>query len=469
MSDPRQQMGLFLEPESVAAIGVSRRTGPGAFNLLDNLLSYGYEGRLYPVNPNANEILGLKTYPSVASLPEVVDLALISLPRKIVAGAVADCVANGIKAILIITQGFADADDEEGERLQRELLELVRGTGTRILGPNTFGTANARLKFSSSYIRIPMDENGVGTISQTGGTFVGLNDIRLVGKAIDVGDACDVDIVDCLEYFEQDEATRVVALHVEGMPDAKRFLEVVRRVALRKPVVALKTGRTERSAQAVQSHTGALAGKDEIWDVALREAGAVRVDDIEELSDTLRAFLTLSAPRGNGVGVVTPTGGFGIIAADACDKFGMELVEFTDTTMAGLQALSPEWFAVGNPVDYFPGVSIMGRPRDEMELAAMRLVMEDEGVDAAMGVMGAFNPELGDDIAELARQMARDYPEKPLVYFIYGPHFEDVRMRIENTGTCLVFSSPERAMRALAHLRRRAIFLARHEAGRPGD
>ena len=461
MSDSRQQMKLFLEPESVAAIGVSRRTGPGAFNLLANLVSYGYEGRLYPVNPNATEILGVKTYPSVSSLPEVVDLALISLPREIVSGVVKDCVANGIKAIVIITQGFADADDEEGKRLQRELLELVRGTGTRILGPNTFGTANARLKFSSSYIHIPMDENGVGTISQTGGTFVGLNDIRLVGKAIDVGDSCDVDIVDCLEYFEHDEETRVIALHVEGMPDAKRFLEVVRRVALRKPVVALKTGRSGRSAQAVLSHTGALAGKDELWDMALREAGVVRADDIEELADTLRAFLTLSAPRGNGIGVMSPTGGFGIIAADACGKFGMELVEFTDTTMAGLRALSPEWLAVGNPVDYFPGVSIMGRPRDEMELAAMRLIMADERVNAAMGVMGAFKPELGDELVLLAREMARGFPDKPLVYFLYGPYFAEVRKSLESTGTTLGFASPERAVRALMHLKRRADFLAR--------
>ncbi len=464
MSDTRQQMKPFVEPESVAAIGVSRRTGPGAFNLLDNILSYGYEGRLYPVNPNATEILGVRTYPSVSSLPEVVDLALISLPRDIVAGVVKDCVANGIKAIVIITQGFADADDEEGNRLQRELLELVRGTGTCILGPNTFGTANAQLKFSSSYIHIPMDDNGVGTISQTGGTFLGLNDIRLVGKAIDVGDSCDIDIVDCLEYFEHDEATRVIALHVEGMPDAKRFLEVARRVALRKPVVALKTGRSGRSAQAVLSHTGALAGRDELWDVALREAGVVRVDDIEELADTLRAFLTLSAPSGNGIGVMTPTGGFGIIAADACGKFDMDLVEFTDSTMAGLRALSPEWLAVGNPVDYFPGVSIMGRPRDEMELAAMRLIMADERVNAAMGVIGAFSPELGDELALLAREMARDFPDKPLVYFLYGPHFTEVRKRLESTGTTLGFPSPERAVRALMHLKRRADYLARQHA-----
>ena len=461
-----EQIRPFVEPHSFTAIGVSRRTGPGTYNLLEHLVRYGYKGRVYPVNPNASEILGIKTYPDVAAVPEVTDLALISLPRLSVLQAVKDCIEKGIKAIIIITQGFADADDEEGKQMQDEIVALARSTGTRILGPNTFGVANASLGFCTAYLPIPMEENGVGTISMTGATFIGLNDIRLVGKGIDVGDACDVDIVDCLEYFEQDDATRAIALHIEGMPDAKRFLEVVRKIALQKPVVALKTGRSVRSAQAVQSHTGALAGRDELWDVALREAGVIRVDDIEELADTLRAFLTLSAPRGNGIGVMTPTGGFGIIAADACEKFDLELVEFTDSTMVGLRALSPEWLGVGNPVDYFPGVSIMGHKREEMELAAMRLIMADERVDAVLGVMGAFGSELGDDLATMAREMARDFPDKPLVYFLYGPHFETVRAKLEATGTCLGFSSPERAARALTHLRRRAMFLARHERRR---
>ncbi|MBN1857276.1 MAG: CoA-binding protein [Dehalococcoidia bacterium] len=462
------QIRLIVEPRSFTAVGVSRRTGPGSYNLLEHLVRYGYKGHVYPVNPYTDEILGIKTYPRVSAVPEVTDLALISLPRSSVVQAVKDCIEKGIKAIIIISQGFADANDEEGRRMQDEIVALAKSSGTRILGPNTFGVANAALRFCTAYLPIPMEENGVGTISQTGATFVGLNDIRLVGKAIDVGDACDVDIVDCLEFFEQDDDTRVLALHIEGMPDAKRFLETVQRVALKKPVVALKTGRSGRSAQAVQSHTGALAGRDELWDVALREAGVVRVDDIEELADTLRAFLTLSAPGGNGIGVMTPTGGFGIIAADACSKFDMEVVEFTDGTMAGLRALSPEWLGVGNPVDYFPGVSIMGHPRDEMELAAMRLIMADERVDAVLGVMGAFGPELGDDLAAMAREMSRDFPDKPLVYFLYGPFFEQVRAKLESVGTCLGFSSPERAARALAHLLRRAAFLSRYEASRKG-
>ncbi|MBN1152873.1 MAG: CoA-binding protein [Dehalococcoidia bacterium] len=458
-----EQLRLFVEPKSIAAIGVSRQTGPQAYNLLENLLSYGYEGRVYPVNPNASEILGLKTYSSVRDVPEVADLALISLPRNLVVRVVRECLDRGIKAIAIITQGFADADDEEGPRLQQQIVSMARLTGARILGPNTFGVANARLKMSTSYIRIPMDVNGVATVSQTGGTFVGLNDIRLVGKAVDIGDACDVDAVDCLEYFEQDADTRVVILHVEGMPDAKRFLAAARRVSLRKPVLAIKTGRSAQSARAVQSHTGALTGSDVLWDVALRDAGVIRVNDIEELSDAARAFLTLAPPRGNRIGVTTYTGGFGIIAADACGRYGMDLAEFSASTMAELERLSPEWLGVGNPVDIWPGVSIMGHSRREMETAVLRQVMSDPGVDAAMAVISAYEPRLGEEHLPMIREVARDFPDKPFVYFMYGKHFEAVRNTLESTGTTLAFPSPERAVRALMHLKRRADFLARHE------
>lgn len=458
------QMKLFLEPRSIAAIGVSRHTGPDAYNLLENLVGYGYEGRIYPVNPNATEILGVKTYPTVAEVPEIADVALVSLPRHLVLQVVHDCVRKGIKAIVVITQGFADADDDEGKRLQREMVDMAKAAGTRILGPNTFGVGNAGLKMSTSYIRIPMEVNGIGTISQTGGTFVGLNDIRLVGKVVDVGDACDVNIVDCLHYFEHDEETRVMVLHIEGMPDAREFLAAVKRVALKKPTLALKTGRSAQSALAVQSHTGALTGSDLIWDVALRDAGVIRVNDIEELSDAARAFLTLRPPRGNGIGLTTYTGGFGIIAADACGRNGMELVEFTKPTMDALKALSPEWLGVGNPVDIWPGVSIMGHPRREMESAVLRHVLADPKVDAAMAVISAYEPRLGDEHLPMIREVARDFPDKPFVYFMYGMHFEEVRRTLESTGTTLAFPSPERAVRALMHLRHRAEFLERQAA-----
>ena len=460
-----EQMKLFVEPKSIAAIGISRQTGPDAYNLLENLLHYGYEGRLYPVNPNAKEILGVKTYATVGEIPEVADVALISLPRNLVMRVFKECLQKGIKAVVVITQGFADADDEEGTRLQREMVELAQEAGVRVLGPNTFGVANAQLKMSTSYIRIPMEANGIGTISQTGGTFVGLNDIRLVGKAIDVGDACDVNIVDCLEYFEHDDDTRVMVLHIEGMPDAKEFLSAARRVALRKPTLAIKTGRSAQSALAVQSHTGAMTGSDLLWDVALRDAGVIRVDDIEELSDAARAFLTLPAPKGTGIGLTTYTGGFGIIAADACGRYGLELVKFTEPTMDALRALSPEWMGVGNPVDIWPGVSIMGHPRRQMETSVLRKVLSDPNVHAAMAVISAYQPRLGEEHLPMIREVARDFPDKPFVYFMYGQHFEEVRRTLESTGTTLAFPSPERAARALMHLNRRREFLAKH-AGR---
>jgi len=265
--------------------------------------------------------------------------------------------------------------------------------------------------------------------------------------------------VDGLRYFEEDDDTRVVVLHIEGMTDAKEFVDTVRRVALKKPTLALKVGRSEKLARAVQSHTGALIGSDLLWDVALRSAGVIRVNDIEELSDAIRAFLRLPAPKGNGVGLTTYTGGFGIIAADACCRNGMELVEFSKPTMDALSALLPEWLGVGNPVDIWPGVSIMGHPRAKMETAALRHVLSDPGVHAAMAVISAYQPHLGEEHLPMIREVARDFPNKPFVYFMYGMHFEEVRTTLESTGTTLAFPTPDRAARALMHLRRRDEYL----------
>jgi acetyltransferase len=188
------------------------------------------------------------------------------------------------------------------------------------------------------------------------------------------------------------------------------------------------------------------------------------VNDIEELSDAARAFLRLPPPRGNGIGVTTYTGGFGIIAADACGRYGMDLVEFSEPTMAALKALSPEWLGVGNPVDIWPGVSIMGHSRQEMETTVLRHVLSDPKVHAAMAVISAYEPRLGDEHLAMIRDVARDFPDKPFVYFMYGMHFEEVRRTLESTGTTLAFPSPERAVRALMHLKRRADYLARHIA-----
>jgi len=447
-----EQVKQFLEPQSVAIVGASRRTGEGAYNVLENLLGYGYQGRIYPVNPNANEILGVKTYSKVGELPEKVDLAIISLPRSLVPGMVEECIEEGISAITIVTQGFRDADDDEGKQLQEQVDRLVEGSGVRVLGPNTFGTANVHINFSSSFIKTTMAKLPVGLICQTGAFFVGFGDLKLLGKGIDVGDACDVDVADALAYFERDEETKVIALHIEGVRDGRRFLKAVSRVAGKKPVVALKTGRSKSAARAVQSHTGSLAGRDEVWDTALRASGVIRATDIEDFCDAIMAFCMLPRMGGRRVGIATYTGGFGIMGVDACERCGLEMAELSPTTIGELSALSPPWLAVGNPVDIWPGNMISGHPLSQMEEAAVKSLLADQQVDAVLCIFAAYKPTLHLELCQIVEEAAESYPDKPVVFYVYGPFYEEVKKGLEATGRTLVFSSFDRAAGTLGHV-----------------
>jgi len=226
----------------VALIGVSRQTGEGARNILEHILSYGYRGRIYPINPNVSEILGVKTYSSVTEITDDVDLAVIATPRSSVPQLVKECAECNIKAIVIVAQGFSDASDEEGKQLQKEINDIAQAKQARILGPNTLGTANAFINFSSSFAKLRMKKHPIGVICQTGIFFVGFPEMAFVGKGIDLGNACDISFADGLKYFENDSETKVVALHIEGMQDTKAFTNISRDIARNNPVLALKKG-----------------------------------------------------------------------------------------------------------------------------------------------------------------------------------------------------------------------------------
>jgi len=450
--DVVQQLKQFMQPKSMAIIGASRRTGEEAFSILENLLSYDYQGRVYPVNPNASEILGVKTYPSIGKLPEKVDLVVITLPRSLVPGVVKECVDTHISAITIVTQGFTDAADEEGKRLQNEIDNLIKGNETRILGPNTFGTANAYIDFSSSFIQAKMEKIPVGLICQTGAFFEGFANVRLLGKGIDLGNACDIDLADALEYFEQDADIKVIALHIEGVRDGRRFLEAAKRAAAKKPVVALKTGRSGQAAQAAQSHTGSLAGKDEIWDSALKEAGVIRASDIVDFCDVIRAFYVLPSMPAEKIGIATYTGGYGIMAVDACERFGLELAQLSSATVNRLSALSPSWLAVGNPVDIWPAVMISKHPLSQMEQAAVKSLLGDEQVNAVLCIFNPITPALYIEMRQMVEEVTQDYPDKPVVFHIFGPLSHEAKIELEKTGKTLAFPSADRAVRVLSHL-----------------
>ncbi len=446
------QMKKFVEPKSVAIVGVPRSPmviHGMAIDVLTNLINYGYQGKIYPIHPKTSEVRGLKTYATIADAPGDIDLAVINLPRELVPGVVKECVDKGIKAVTIVTQGFTDADDEKGKQLQREIDEVIRGTDTKVLGPNTFGTANAYIKFSSSYAAAEMEEVPVGLVCQSGPFFAGVGNLKLLGKGIDLGNGTDIHFGDALEYFEQDADTKVLAMHIEGMKDASGFLKQVGQVARKKPVVVLKTGRTEQGARAAQSHTGSLTGKNEIWDAAFKQAGVIKVNDVEEFGDTVKAFYTLPLMKGRRIGVVTTTGGFGVMGVDACQRSGLEVAKLSPTTVNRLSAIYPSWQNACNPADVWPASLVGKKPLFEVLDVSVRALLDDLGVDAVLCITGAVFTH---DLLQLIEGVTKSHPDKPLVFCLIGPCKDGVKNKLEGSGNILTFSSPDRAIMTLGHL-----------------
>lgn len=449
------QMKKFIEPKSVAIIGVSRSpmTIRGAtIDVLASLIDQGYQGKIYPIHPQASEIQGLKAYATIAEAPDNIDLAVINLPRNLIPEIVKQCVDKDIKAISVTTQGFADAGDDEGKRLQMEMEGAVRGTDARILGPNTLGAANAYVNFNSAFMNIRAERIPVGLMCQTGVFLAGLADSQLVGKGIDLGNGSDINFSDGLEYFEQDAETKVIGLHVEGIRDA-RFLEVASRVSRKKPIIALKTGRCDQAAQAAQSHTGGLVGKDEVWDAAFQQAGVIRASDIEELGDMVKAFYTLPPMKGRRVGIITYAGGFGIMGVDACHQYGLEMAKLSPATINRLNALYPSWQDVGNPADIWPAVMVTKRASlSEVQNIVAETLLDDPGVDAVLCIFGAFIPGFEVDVQHLVQQSVKSHPDKPLVFFLYSYYATEVKYKLESKGNTVVFPSPERAIKTLGKM-----------------
>ncbi|HLB12806.1 MAG TPA: CoA-binding protein [Dehalococcoidia bacterium] len=451
-------MRLFMEPRSVAIIGVSRNTSDdGYVNTLEYLLEFGYPGQIYPINPSSDEILGVRAYPNVSQVPDPIDVAVISLPRHAVLPAVRECMEVGIRALIVVTQGFADAD-ATGKALQEELARAARQGGARILGPNTMGVINAHSRFSSAFVSLvkPDRKLPVGFIGQSGfSTYLGLI-ARPLGlpwigaKGIDVGNACDLDHSDALEYLAADPETRVVALHLEGVSNGRRFAQVAHRAARIKPILALKVGATEVGARAIASHTGSMVGEDQVYDAVLRQAGVIRVADVEELEDLAKAFATLPSIQGGRVAVLTPIGGVGVMAADACGRFGLDLAPFSPATVERLQPLFPDWMSAGNPVDVWPAAFSV--PYHQVFHQIGEAVLADTNVDGVVCVVysGAPGYDFFNPIEEV-KDLAGRY-HKPVVAYVYGPQCDEAAAAIEESGNVACYPSPVRAVRALGAL-----------------
>jgi acetyltransferase len=451
MSEKRSIKSLFLSPRSVVFVGVPRKSGAGALNPVDNLRNWGYQGQVYVVHPHAKEIAGISVLSNVSQLNDETDLAVISTPRETIPGIVSQCGAKGIKAVIVTNQGFAEAD-ARGEELQREMLAAAEKFGMRIMGPNTLGVSNTFNGFNSSFMPLPREEVPVGLVCQSGVFFVGVNHlVGGMGIGIDIGNGCDLNIVDAIEWLGEEQRIKVIALHAEQIPDGKRFLRVAEQVGRRIPIVALKTGRSQEGARAAASHSGSLAADDRIVAATFQKAGVIRVDETQDQGDLVRAFLRLPPIKGPRIAVVTLTGAGAIILLDSMERHGLRRAKLSKGTIDGIQSMSPNWFGMTNPIDIWPAVMKHGMRK--AYTTALRDALADPNVDGvlcvALALADAEQKHLG---TEEVIQRLSDKSDKPVVVWTYGPQREETARRVEQHGRALVVRSLERGVRVLASM-----------------
>ncbi|MCL6610840.1 MAG: acetate--CoA ligase family protein [Peptococcaceae bacterium] len=444
----------FLRPKSVAVIGASTRTGPDSFNILEVMRAKGCRAEIYPVNPKTKEILGFRVYPSILDIPAEIDLAVIATGREAVPELVRQCVQKPVKGIVIITQGFADAD-AEGARLQEMIMGLVSGTGVRVIGPNTLGVVNNFDNFLTAFVNVPHKASPVGLVCQSGMFINGHAEIfGGLGYAVDIGNAADIGFNEVLEFYGRDGRIGVIALHMEGIRGGRRFMELAGEIVRKKPVVVYKTGRTEEGAHAASSHSGSLAGEDHVYEAAFRQAGVIRAETFDELRDFSKTFTIYKSAPGNRVAVVTFTGGGGIALLDAMEQCGLVPARLSPLTMEMIKEIFPGWLEVSNPIDLWPSVMKYGYER--VYLPVLRRVLEDPGVDMVACISVAHSVP-GDEAAYVEKfilEAARMHPEKPVALWNFGSARSSMAAHVEQRGPVAVYPSPERMARSLGVLYR---------------
>ena len=437
----------FFAPHSVAVVGASRDRTKLGYLVLRNVKTSGFPGPIYPVNPKARLIQGLRSYPTVQSIPGPVDLAVVVVPQPGVLSVVQDCAAKHVRAAIIITSGFRETG-AAGAKLEEEIVEVARSAGVRILGPNCLGVIDTVTPLNASFAaRMPIP-NGIAFMSQSGALGTAILDwaaARDLGfsKFVSLGNEADVTESDLLQVWENDESVRVVAAYLEGVPDGGRFRRVAAEATHRRPVVILKAGRTPAGSRAVVSHTGALAGSDAAYSAAFRQAGVNRADTLEELFDSSLAFSAQPLPCGRDLTIVTNAGGPSIVATDATVIDGLKLTKLSSSTTQRLRQELPPAASVTNPID------VLGDAGPDLYRDAIDAALADPHGDALLVIL---TPQLKTDAEETARAVveARSRTDRPILASFMGSVGVKKGIAVLNAGRAPNYPFPERAIAALA-------------------
>ena len=459
---------LFFEPRGVAVIGASRQRGTIGGEILHNLLSYGFKGPVYPVNPSATQIEGVTAFASIEDAPGPVDLAVIVVPAAAVVEVASACARKGVKALVVISAGFSETG-AEGKARQAELVAVCRGAGMRLIGPNCMGIANTNpdVLLDATFAPGFPPRGRVGFSSQSGALGLAIMEFASslglgISTFVSVGNKADISGNDLLRYWESDDDTDVILLYLESFGNPKKFSEIARRVGRSKPIAVVKSGRSAAGARATSSHTGALiAASDVTVDALFRQAGVVRTDTLAELFDVASLLANQPLPRGSRVGIITNAGGPAILCADACEARGLEVPVLSGDSQARLREFLPAGASVGNPVDM-----IASAPAEHYR-RGIEIAGTDENVDSLVVI---FTPPLvtrADDVARSIVEAVQQIDNhKPVLSVFLSAHDAPKELR-EGKTSIPSYSFPETAAIALARATRYAQWRERRETYPP--
>ncbi|HIQ49637.1 MAG TPA: CoA-binding protein [Nanoarchaeota archaeon] len=436
----------FFNPKSIAVIGASRTPGKVGYAILENLKK-SFSGKIYPINPFATEILGLKAYSSLKDIPEKVDLAIIAVKAEIVKEALKDCGEKGVKNVIIISSGFKEAGNVKEEE---EIKKIAKKYGIRIIGPNCIGVFDAYTGIDTLFSeqkRVKKPRKGyVGFISQSGALGLMLIDTYAelgvgLSKFVSLGNKADVDEIELLKFFGKDPSIRVVSMYLESVSNGKAFMKIAKEVVKKKPVVCLKAGRTEKGKKAVLSHTGSIAGSYEVYKAVFKQCGIIEANDIEELIDFTKVLACQPTLKGNRIAIVTNGGGCGIIASDQAEAENMKLAEFEKSTLKKIKQILPPYAVASNPVD------LTGDANSERYKAVLEAVFKDRNVDGVCIICLTQLAPLDENIINVLEECK--FYAKPFVVCIGGSKYSvEIAKHLEMQGIP-VYPTPHRAIKAL--------------------
>lgn len=458
--DRISRLQAIFAPRSVAVVGASTRPESVGRAVFANILLHGYTGVVYPVNPKAGSILAVKAYPSVLELPEPVDLAILVVPSGTVPQVLEECGQKGIKVAVVISAGFKELG-AEGAKREEAAVQVARRFAIPLIGPNCLGVINTdpQVSLNASFARTMPRPGNIALISQSGAVGVAALEYAQaerigLSKFISVGNKADVSENDLLAYLKDDPQTDVILLYLEDLTDPKGFIQLAQAISQKKPILAIKSGRTQEGAKAASSHTGALAGSDEAYDSLFTQCGVFRVDSLEELFDYAVAFSMQPLPKGNRVAIVTNAGGPGIMATDASIRYGLTLASLQEATSTKLREGLPPAAPIHNPVD------VLGDAGADRYTLALESVLDDPGVD---GVLVISTPQLMTDLKAIASTVASVAPryQKPTLVCLMAMEEMEAILATLSEVHLPHYHFPEDAARALAAMAQYASWIHR--------